>query len=127
MGVASAAAAGDRNFRLKGGTGGGNKLSIEDMGGEIALKLLLPEVLRVVMLVAAAVVILQHLHKPITTERSIIPPSATQSITTDSRTFCDDAGGGDQQRVNVDLRQQRRQFQNGQYSYWSRGCFQQER
>jgi hypothetical protein len=47
------------------------------------------------MLLAAAVVILQHLHKPITTERSIIPSSAMQSITTDSRTFCDDAGGGD--------------------------------
>ena len=47
------------------------------------------------MLVAAAVVILQHLHKPITTERSIIPSSAINSITTDSRTFCDDAGGGD--------------------------------
>ena len=46
-------------------------------------------------MVAAAVVILQRLHKPITTERSIVPPSAMQFIKTDPRTFCDDAGGGD--------------------------------
>jgi hypothetical protein len=36
MGVASAATTGDRNFRLKRGRGG--KLSIEDKGGEGALK-----------------------------------------------------------------------------------------
>ena len=37
MGVASAAATGDRNLRLKRGEGG-NKLSIEEKGGEGALK-----------------------------------------------------------------------------------------